>query len=162
LAIFITTMTYLIMAWMAGCCVLRDAGSIVIASATAAAAASTSLEPLAGNASLNELLSTDPSDNGGHVMVTTDVVGGLVPNITPRGFSSPSSLVTVLLHTALSTAAAASDNGFHGNDDALDAGAMTTSSHFNATDGGMKIPCVPGLTCKFGLLNDMQVSEFVC
>lgn len=155
LAILITTMTYLAMAWMAGCCVLRDAGSIAIASATAAAAASVSSMPLTGNGSLNDLPPSHASSNGGHVAATTDVVGGLLLNVTPQGYSSSSSsLVTVLLQAAFTTAAA-SDNGFRGNG----AGVMTTLSDSNTTDFEMKIPCVPGSTCKFGLHNDMQVCE---
>jgi len=151
LAIAITTVTYLAMAWMAGCCVLRDAGSTIVTTAASAVGLSIS------DASLDVLTSPFVSGfSGEQVAMTT----ASLLNVTSSRVTS--SLATTLIRTVMAAAAVTNDGfiaGYYGND-ASEAD-VTTASEFNATVGGgvIRIPCIPGSTCKYGIHNDMQVGK---
>jgi Amino acid permease len=160
LAILITTLTYLAMAWMAGCCVLRDAGSTIISTAVSTVAFSISNTT---DTSLNAFSTPFISGFGNEQVTVTHADGASLFNVTSTRLTSSSSLTTALIQTAMAAAAAVTDGGFgvgyYGNDEA-NTGVVVTSSEYNVTNGERRIPCIPGSTCKYGIHNDMQVGIY--
>ena len=142
LAILISTLTYLSVAWMAGCCVVRDAGFKLLT----AAGTTTSTTAMASSFDTQQQFN---STSSGQTAAGTNNGSMLLWNVT--SFSVPSALLASVLDAITNQ---------HGSDGIVITDNVTALLYSNNTEGEIRKQCIPGSTCEYGLLNDYQVIRF--